>query len=1542
MIRDAILKAKRDEITGCITSRKRKLRELYHATVGIATVDTVLHETKLGTNVSPNHGEIRFLEDNDIEKGRFFDAITLPPLVNTTQLPSSEQKSWSPSNPRLISSVIHLDDENERNNVHAADGSVNKGADSTIRERTIGEHNNLIVANGDQSYKEPPSWPSDRNTSGDSRAQNSSASTQVDMREQETHSVDTVMHNHTNEDITGIPMRKSSHDAEVGIGILERRATERNIQDGHSIDPTRAVRLISDEARCLPSSVIQNSIAEKPSPNARDVHSPPREVQEHHVEEFLKRKLDETAPSNEQAIDTEVGFLNAPGVVGSPSSRNSQDAAKKDEQDDFLITKTGIAHADAYAGIPSTPNAQLRLEEAQSMQPLHSPPEAAPAPSQPKIQTPSNEAFTIEPSQRADEGMGGEDDEVVGVPTPEDGVSSSPVRLSGEAFIEKRQPPVRQPPEMQTHEVTGMTNMQSKDLMFSQRPPMRIDTGSQSGNDRRSNSVTSEKLANQNSMKVSSPADSSTPSRPPTASVQAHSPPERMTTRVSSGALRHKSVSEILGEIPKPSPVDRAPSFFGREDLAQQTPKSASSPTSPDSAAFRSRLSELREKEKERSKLSTVIFARQQPLGDSRDTVADASRRSALHDSISEPTDYLITLFAAQASSLPRSQPLNTLLASAHKTLTTSNHYTDFREQQDSRILKRIYQLQSSNRWSLRQVERSTEPARAPTHWDMLLDQMKWMRTDFREERKWKLTVAKNLAEWCAEWVASPAEGRAMLQIKTRRYLANVRATSTSSMMDENSPLVDGQDMPMSEPTPDLISSHEDDSSDIMDEESSRLEVLPATAPAAIFSLAPEDVLFGLNKTPVSDKLLSELPLYQPLLGPQVAELSEPKASPDALWRTPIVALSKFALGKMVVREECPPRKRSRYEYQSDGGAAQQDFSRSIYLSSEHSMETLAPEKEDVALFDPENKHIRDRIHAGRAFRPPSEYNMPSQSFFESRQSSQWTWGEDDELRRLVKEYAYNWSLISSCLSSPSIFSSGAERRTPWECFERWVGLDGLPADMSKIQYFRAYHARLEAAQRNILAQQQAAQQQQSGSAPQVPMRRRSAQPIHADRRKNNKHLALVDAMRKLAKKRETAFQKQQHAASLAAMRKNNEAVQPRQAVHTPQVFSKLKYDRELKLQERAELYRQQILAAQKATLQQRPNPSNGQPNPASNAAIQQGRHGTPGTANGASPLVNPSLPNGHVHPGHPSQARPAPPLQGPSNGSQANGNLLGNPQMGIKGIPQAQMQAHMQGQQRLPPQMGSENMRVYMEANRVQAEQQRYLQQQQQQQQQQRQQHPPQANSQGGTSSSLGGMNHLAQNSSAVLANLQATGGIGSPSINGVQNPAGSSASPRMTQPQPLSSGVVPAINAISNQIKARHPQASLEQVTKMATETLNAYRMSQAQAAAAMQAAAGGNVTAGTNNTHMSLQLPQQQQQGMMNGANGNPIQSAQMYDQLIRTQQLSQQSRSGGSLAGGVNGGRPPSRSATPQTHRSGSVQAGSGRSPRPPQAQMAGTQ
>jgi len=47
-------------------------------------------------------------------------------------------------------------------------------------------------------------------------------------------------------------------------------------------------------------------------------------------------------------------------------------------------------------------------------------------------------------------------------------------------------------------------------------------------------------------------------------------------------------------------------------------------------------------------------------------------------------------------------------------------------------------------------------------------------------------------------------------------------------------------------------------------------------------------------------------------------------------------------------------------------------------------------------------------------------------------------------------------------------------------------------------------------------------------------------------------------------------------------MRKANEAVQSRPTMHTPQEFSRLKYERECKMHETAKAYRQQILQHQK------------------------------------------------------------------------------------------------------------------------------------------------------------------------------------------------------------------------------------------------------------------------------------------------------------------------------------------------------------------------
>ena len=311
--------------------------------------------------------------------------------------------------------------------------------------------------------------------------------------------------------------------------------------------------------------------------------------------------------------------------------------------------------------------------------------------------------------------------------------------------------------------------------------------------------------------------------------------------------------------------------------------------------------------------------------------------------------------------------------------------------------------------------------------------------------------------------------------------------------------------------------------------------------------------------------------------------------------------------------------------------------------------------------------------------------------------------------------------------------------------------------------------------------------------------------------------------------------------------------------------------------------------------------------------------------SNGIPPVRNsvPGLPNGdmnaaNVH----GQLRgggvdPARPVQMPRPNGQTNG-VLPTSTHGVPHAPMQQnLQVQMQMQQRLPPNMASDT-RMAQEVARVQAEQQYH--------QQLRQQRHAQSNGQSG-SPPMQNPNLLPQNNPAILASLQ---GRSSPSINGIPNPAVSSTSPRMSQPQTLSSGMTPAVNQVHAHFKARHPQATQDQINRMTTDTL--YKMTSNEARQyALQAAAGNaNANAVANNSGMGLQAlsPVQQAALMTNG--NNSMSTAQQYAQFMRTQQASQSQR-GGSAAGGQNG----SRSATPLIQRTGSAQGG----PRPSQSPSA---
>lgn len=979
------------------------------------------------------------------------------------------------------------------------------------------------------------------------------------------------------------------------------------------VDPRKAMPISAEDAAGLDEPLVDGLGSHDTIHKAATVHLPPKEVQERKLRE-RERAREQKALATQLSINLPPNYgsrnaepLSSPGSTvdaqsattpalhdastdTSPENDNSrydverldkdevhtppelkptpEEVAEKEEHDRILNAQIEVSRAEILGSSPSAADNQLRMEEAAS---LNGTTGEASQLDEVGGDNPSG-SLTKEASEIVQDAVEDED-EVDVVAAPDD------VPMSGiEEPAETLKGTESKPPEVSDSEAEDGTPVEAMDVdattvKDSFESSEGLESRPVSSSAVQASAEEAPKSSDESKGSSSSTPATSTPRRTPSSTAVTPAL-ERMTTRVSSGAIRHKSVSEILGEIPHPntSSSERSPVKANTDSGSVENSSSPSRSATPQSPGSRMRSIAEKARERERSKLSTVTFSRRSNKSANDTALMPSGPQSskAAHD------DYFKPLFVATAGLDKRGIPsLDSLLATAHKTITTSNAYVPLQEVQDVKVLKRIYQLQTQNKWSLRQPKRSPEPNRPTTQWDVLLQEAKWMRTDFREERKWKIAVARNLAYDCAEWVAAPPEERKEMQVRaTPPPIAPEPAAERDVEMGDTDPL---------HATPDLVPSGESDSPMEDFDEDSNINILETVAPTQIFGLQDDEVVFGLRRSPNADKLLAELPMYgAPLSVPQ-SDIATSETDPDRYWKRPALPLSKYVEGRMELKSEGPPRKKSRFRYEEED-----EDDDEVVFGDQGRRPVLAPESTEVALFNPEYKHIRDRIHSSHQFRPPSEYAMPLQSFFETRVASQWTWDEDNELKTLVREYSYNWSLISSMLSSRSVFSSGAERRTPWECFERWIHLEGLPADMQKTHYFRAYTTRIEAANRNVSAQAAAAQQPGNPANGQIqpPSRRRTTTSIRVERRRNQKHLMLVDAMRKLAKKRETSIQKQQQAAGMAALRKANENPNAGQRglVNTPQDFSRIKHEREEQFKERV-LALQQRQEAQRRVL---------------------------------------------------------------------------------------------------------------------------------------------------------------------------------------------------------------------------------------------------------------------------------------------------------------------------------------------------------------------
>ncbi|TFK55158.1 hypothetical protein OE88DRAFT_1005609 [Heliocybe sulcata] len=103
-----------------------------------------------------------------------------------------------------------------------------------------------------------------------------------------------------------------------------------------------------------------------------------------------------------------------------------------------------------------------------------------------------------------------------------------------------------------------------------------------------------------------------------------------------------------------------------------------------------------------------------------------------------------------------RANPVWKRVSRAQKCISTRDWNIAYTEMRFVRALDRIELLKDKGKWSFRQPKKQrTVGITMKTHWDYLLEEMKWMRVDFREERKFKLAIAFDLACAAVDWHAA-------------------------------------------------------------------------------------------------------------------------------------------------------------------------------------------------------------------------------------------------------------------------------------------------------------------------------------------------------------------------------------------------------------------------------------------------------------------------------------------------------------------------------------------------------------------------------------------------------------------------------------------------------------------------------------------------------------------------------------------------------------------------------------------------------------------
>ena len=397
------------------------------------------------------------------------------------------------------------------------------------------------------------------------------------------------------------------------------------------------------------------------------------------------------------------------------------------------------------------------------------------------------------------------------------------------------------------------------------------------------------------------------------------------------------------------------------------------------------------------------------------------------------------------------------------KVLTTTDWNVAVAEMQTQRAVERIEQLKADKTWSLRQVRKQRAPGTQKAHWDYLLDEMKWLAVDFRQETRWKMAAAYEISRSIMEWHNAPdASARAELcpRIRPPRFLPAAGQgqegigeidmdEQTKAGKEPDTTIVD--DGPADEETSSAtkaIRRASQSSADATGTPTTATAALPnppprqkryqnqlVTARAPVFDLPSTQTVYTLSASAlpetyrelasyeVVNELFQDLPLYQ---GP-----SEPSSDPRQNRRideasphhSRITHTSHFLESKpLLVSTLMPSRKRKRSGDWKDmmdvAGEEGRDYMTDMFGSTQ-----------DIVMG---NGQVRPKDSGNKRFNPAPPPNAEARSA-----SMDWSPEEDRQLFIFTRQYSFNWDLVAHIFNSATKRSKGDER-LPWDCFDRW------------------------------------------------------------------------------------------------------------------------------------------------------------------------------------------------------------------------------------------------------------------------------------------------------------------------------------------------------------------------------------------------------------------------------------------------------------------------------------------------------------------------